>query len=157
MQFCLKSPVSPVFTQALIQVQVKENIKAPHHWPLWGEFTGDRWIPRTNGQWRGKCFHLMMSSYVCWVLYTGRGLCHTYYAQWSRCPLSRRALPFLPGSLNRHLDGCDLLNLKALKFQCMAQIYRAEFQRIPLKFHTKYLTLILKNLIHRWKFKSSYI
>ena len=29
---------------------VKENIKGPRHWPLWGEFTGDRWIPRTNGQ-----------------------------------------------------------------------------------------------------------
>ena len=27
------------------------------------EFTGDRWIPRTNGLWRGKCFHLMTSSY----------------------------------------------------------------------------------------------
>ena len=27
-----------------------ENIKAPRHWPLCGEFTGDRWIPRTNGQ-----------------------------------------------------------------------------------------------------------
>ena len=27
-----------------------ENIKAPRHWPLWGEFTGDRWIPRTKGQ-----------------------------------------------------------------------------------------------------------
>ena len=25
-------------------------------------FTGDRWIPRTNGQLRGKCFHLMTSS-----------------------------------------------------------------------------------------------
>ena len=27
-----------------------ENIKAPRHWSLWGEFTGDRWIPRTKGQ-----------------------------------------------------------------------------------------------------------
>ena len=26
------------------------------------EFSSDRWIPRTNGQWRGKCFHLMTSS-----------------------------------------------------------------------------------------------
>ena len=26
------------------------NIKAPRHWPLCGEFTGHRWIPRTNGQ-----------------------------------------------------------------------------------------------------------
>ena len=30
--------------------QIKENIKAPRHWPLCEEFTGDRWIPRTNGQ-----------------------------------------------------------------------------------------------------------
>ena len=27
------------------------------------DFTGDRWIPRTNGQLRGKCFHLMTSSW----------------------------------------------------------------------------------------------
>ena len=40
----------------------RKNIKAPRHWPLYGEFTGDRWIPRTNGQLRGKCFHLMTSS-----------------------------------------------------------------------------------------------
>ena len=36
-------------TQAYIQAQIKENIKAPRHWLLWGEFTGDRWIPRTKG------------------------------------------------------------------------------------------------------------
>ena len=29
---------------------IKENIKAPRHWPLWGEFTGDRLIPRTKDQ-----------------------------------------------------------------------------------------------------------
>ena len=33
-----------------IQAQIKENIKAPRHWPLCGEFNGDRWIPRTKGQ-----------------------------------------------------------------------------------------------------------
>ena len=31
------------------------------HWHLWGESTGDRWISPTKGQWRGKCFHLMVS------------------------------------------------------------------------------------------------
>ena len=46
----------------VIQTQIKENIKAPRHWPLCGEFTCHRWIPRTNGQLCGKCFHLMMSS-----------------------------------------------------------------------------------------------
>ena len=35
-----------------------------------GEFTGDRWIPRTNGQLRGKCFHLMTSSCVNWIWVT---------------------------------------------------------------------------------------
>ena len=34
----------------LFKAQIKQNIKAPRHWPLSEEFTGDRWIPRTNGQ-----------------------------------------------------------------------------------------------------------
>ena len=39
-----------------------------------GEFTGDRWIPHTNGQLHRKCFHLMTSSWaipmlVRWRLY----------------------------------------------------------------------------------------
>ena len=28
----------------------QRNIKAPRHWPLWGEITVDLWIPRTKGQ-----------------------------------------------------------------------------------------------------------
>ena len=39
-----------LFAQPFVQVQIKENIKAPRHWPLWAEFAGDRWIPRTKGQ-----------------------------------------------------------------------------------------------------------
>ena len=35
----LKSPASRLFTQRFIQTQIKENIKAPRHWPLCGEFT----------------------------------------------------------------------------------------------------------------------
>ena len=35
---------------SLLNRLFKENIKDPRHWPLCGEFTGDRWIPRTNGQ-----------------------------------------------------------------------------------------------------------
>ena len=41
----LKSPASPLLTQPFIQLQIKENIKAPRQWPLCGEFTGHRWIP----------------------------------------------------------------------------------------------------------------
>ena len=59
MRWCLSLLASRLFTQPFIQAQIKENIKAPRHWPLWGEFTGDQWIPRTKGQ-----YHLMTSLYM---------------------------------------------------------------------------------------------
>ena len=34
----------------LFKAQIKENIQAPRHWPLWGEFIGDQWIPHTKDQ-----------------------------------------------------------------------------------------------------------
>ena len=34
----------------IFKAQIKENIKAPRHCPLWGEFTGDRWILPQKGQ-----------------------------------------------------------------------------------------------------------
>ena len=30
-------PASRLFTQPFIQARIKENIKVPRHWPLWGE------------------------------------------------------------------------------------------------------------------------
>ena len=59
----------------------------------------------------------------------------------------------------------ELLNQRALKFsyvnkihifQCMGKIFCVEFQRYPLKFHTKYLTDTLKDMIFMqfWNFKS---
>ena len=44
-------------------------------------------------------------------------------------------------------------------FQCIGKILCVEFQRGPLKFHTKYLTHTLKDaiLIQPWHFKSSWI
>ena len=41
MRWRLKSPVSRLFAQPSIQAQIKENMKAPRHWPLCGEFTGE--------------------------------------------------------------------------------------------------------------------
>ena len=59
----LKSPAYRLFAQSSVQAQMKENIKAPHYWPFWGESTGDRRIALTKGQQRGKCFHLLTSSW----------------------------------------------------------------------------------------------
>ena len=36
------------------RAQIKESIKAPRHWPLWGKFTGER----------RKCFHVLTSSWI---------------------------------------------------------------------------------------------
>ena len=54
--YCFSAPLHDVIMSAnhqphecllirLFKAQIKENIKAPRHWPLLGEFTGDRWIP----------------------------------------------------------------------------------------------------------------
>ena len=61
----LKSPASRLFTQPFIYAQIKENIKAPRHWPVWKEFTGEWWIPaqRANNAenvsvwWRHHMLH----------------------------------------------------------------------------------------------------
>ena len=29
----------------IVKALIKENMKATHHWPLWGEFTSEQWIP----------------------------------------------------------------------------------------------------------------
>ena len=41
----------------------RKHQSSAYHWPLCGEFLGDRWIPRTNDQLRWKCSHLMTSSW----------------------------------------------------------------------------------------------
>ena len=48
-QWRLKSPASRLFTQTFVQTQIKK-IKSLGHWSLWGEFTGNRWIPGTKRQ-----------------------------------------------------------------------------------------------------------
>ena len=79
----LKSPASRLFTQPFIQTQIKENIKAPRHWPLCGEFSGTGEFPaqrasyaenvsiwwRHHGTTRYMCFvffHSLSRSLVIW-------------------------------------------------------------------------------------------
>ena len=64
--------------------------QSPHHCPLCGEFTGDRWIPHTNGQLQGKCFHLMTSSwYVTLAVISYRIICLRHYIFYIYYPLFR--------------------------------------------------------------------
>ena len=48
----IKSPTFLLFVLYLFRVDIKENIKTPHHWPFaWGIH---QWIPLTKGQECGK-------------------------------------------------------------------------------------------------------
>ena len=63
-----------------------------------GEFTGDRWIARTKGQLRGKCFHLMTSSYpeICKCTFRCKAIsiCSCTYFQEFSLALSKFSLLF---------------------------------------------------------------
>ena len=56
----IKNAIWNIYTQAFITVTsqwvrgvsiTSASIKAPRHWTLWGESTGDLWIPLTKGQY----------------------------------------------------------------------------------------------------------
>ena len=86
-----------------------------------------------------------------------RDMIHWYHISLERLINSRNR--------GRFKNTYELLNQRALKFsyvnkihifQCMGKIFCVEFQRYPLKFHTKYLTHTLKDMILRaLRFKSS--
>ena len=52
MQWLLKSPALPLFTQPFIQAQIAENIKGPRHWT--GDFPAQMTIKEENDSigWR---------------------------------------------------------------------------------------------------------
>ena len=66
--------------------------------------------------------------------------------------------PFQEMSVAHFKNAYELSNLRALNFspanrihicQCMGKIFCVEFQMVPLKFHTKYLTHTLKDAIFK--------
>ena len=83
MRWCLKSPASRLFTQPFIQAQIKENVKAQRHWPLCGEFNGDRWQRASNAEnvsiwWRLHDVWTCMCVRVSWT----RAYLHVFTLEW---------------------------------------------------------------------------
>ena len=46
----MSTVASQIANVSFVQTQIKENIKAPRHWSLWGVLNRGRWIPRTKDQ-----------------------------------------------------------------------------------------------------------
>ena len=63
----LKSPASRLFTQPFVQAQVKENIKAPRHRPLWGNspVTGEFPAQRASNAEKASFDDVIMNAIVC--------------------------------------------------------------------------------------------
>ena len=79
-------------------------------------FTGDRWIPRTNGHLRGKCFHLMTSS--CPPPNTRRFrslLCFAVVWYWSTSSISFRITSLTPWNPFTNMDYRKLSNIRRTK------------------------------------------
>ena len=91
---------------------------------------------------------------ICWssekiTIRSGHNFC-TWHDSWTVVTCAKS----WPGG--RFKNTYELLNLRALKFspvnkihifQCIGKIFCVEFQRYPLKFHPKYLTHTLKDMI----------
>ena len=65
----LRSPASGLFTQPFIQTQIKENIKAPRHWPLCGEFTGTGEFPAQRASY-AEYVSIWWRHHVMWISVT---------------------------------------------------------------------------------------
>ena len=88
------SPAFPLLSQALAQqVQIKENIKAPRHWPLWGEFPAQRANNAENVsiRWRRhEVWQQIMYRQTTLILNTFEipfSLLSTYFDVWSGHPI----------------------------------------------------------------------
>ena len=123
-----------------------ENISTSSHYPH--QIRSMNHLPMFRDRWgnHGMC---CICCYVLVVLFFFQG-----------------QLKPVMGPGGRFKNPNELLNLRALKismlykshiFQCMGKIFCVEFQRVPLKFHTKYLTHTLKDksFMKHWNFKSS--
>ena len=83
----IKSPAPRLFTQPFIQARIKQNIKAPRHWPLCGEITRTGEFPAQRAIYAEMfpfddvimCRNVQSALCVCWR--PGLDICRQSYQQ----------------------------------------------------------------------------
>ena len=132
-------------------------------WALYILFKFVKFLIRHLGLVIGNVRHVRWFSWTLWLL--------SDISSVSAMEIDFMSLIYTDHQLNRKTWGrlkntYELLNLRALKFspvnkihifQRMVKIFCVVFQRYPLKFHTKYLTHTLKDMIfiQHWNFNRS--
>ena len=153
----LKPPASWLFAQLFDQVQIKENIKALRHWPLWGESTGDP-HKRPATQKMFPFDDLIMSfAEVALPLLMRYSVAHcpTLAATWSLYTASKRMTSSIGSSwktpavnpcmtcglgCTRMTVSCLPISLKIVMIPNM--ILSASFKKIPLKLSSTKMAVI---------------
>ena len=84
-------------------MQIKENIKAPRHWPLWGEFTGTGEFPAQRASYAANVS-------IWWRHHAVDVFCETALEQWT---LGKYSVCWWPGALTNwgwvmHICICKL-------------------------------------------------
>ena len=137
--WCFKSPASRLFTQMFIQAQIKENIKAPRHWPLWGEFivTGKSPAQRASNV---ENIYLMTSS------------CHGTISTWDQV-IRAAQFSFRPGdNLPLHF-GLNLRNPSYIYITACCIVYICSLYHSVQKFTINNPNLCIIGLeIFNWKY-----
>ena len=139
-----------------------------HYWPFVQGIHQSTENSPPKGQWHGA---LMFSLICAWTNSWIKNRCWWFHmpscSLWCHCNVTcYRILRDLNSHFELFLNTYELLNLRALKFspvnkihifQWIGKIFCVEFQRYPMKLHTKYLTHTLKYMIciQHWNFKSS--
>ena len=138
---------------------------------LCGEFTGDRWIPRTNGQLRGKCFHLMTSSWdlavvaigrvqtVSWNMHFTALLCFVV-VRYTLLPTSfRRATSLAMGHILPNISHQNVKkNPSYFSFQLnmLTYIWSALVPGTTIHYLNQWWFIVLRNKLQQWNSKSKY-
>ena len=112
----------------LFKARIKENIKAPCHWPLcWGIH---RWPVNSPHKWP-----------VIWKMFSFDDVIIQETISWTNVSQGLR------GAFQKHLWALKFSPVNKIHiFECMGMIFCVEFQRYPLKFHTQYLSHTLKDM-----------
>ena len=97
----LKSPASRLFAQPFVHVQIKQNIKAPRHWPLWGQVTRKMFPFNSVIMIHLALVLITLAHYNLWTLSHGNVYRITDPLWWE--PNGHRWISFT-GTINRIID-----------------------------------------------------
>ena len=108
-----------------------------------GISTGDRWIPCTNGQWRGKCFHLMTSSWNNVIMVSNR--CGPASGMFQEEMVNAMAVDAMAPCI---VSSSAVMVLSVQDKQVLFLVEGCQVRVLKMKIKCKYMLCFLKQIQH---------